>query len=36
MPVTFSELVMHGYHISCILTCHSLSLFKGSHVYGLN
>ena len=38
MHVTFSELVMHSYHImeDSLLTCHSLLLFKDSHVYGLN
>ena len=29
MPVTYSELVMHSYHImqDVLLTCHSLLLF---------
>ena len=38
MHVTFSELVMHSYHImqDVLLISHSPLLFKGSHVYGLN
>ena len=38
MHITFSELVMHSYHImeDVFLICHSLLPFNGSHVYGLN